>query len=447
MGTITDKFVQYLYDLTQQDFSDQVKCKSKEHLIDYLAAAYGGAGVNRKVTEEIAGDYPGDVHVIGYHKRVSMDAAILLNAFNAHVLELDDGHRNAMMHLAAPIFSGLLAVAEKKEKNLADLLKGAVIGYETAVRLGTVIQPSHKRKGFHATGTCGAIGTAMGIAAMLGYDKAGMKNVLSAAATSASGLLEVITGQSEQKPYNVAQAAAAGTNAALFGKYFSGPEDVLGGPRGFIKCFSDKSVEEELTKPQEKLGIWGAYMKPYAACRHCHAPIEAALNLRKEYDFAVTDIEAVVVTTYELAVYGHDHWSITSVGEAKMSIPYSVAAALLYHTAGADAFTEDKFRDSRACELARKVKVVSSEELTALTRERRAAIVTIHLQDGRIWENRVDYPKGEPENPISQEELEAKFVSLVTSAGYSEPYCTDILKRINGSEPMKIRDLLSAMER
>lgn len=447
MDTMTDKFVQYLYNLAQEDFSDSILYKCKEHLIDYLAAAYGGAGVNRKVTEEMAGDNPGKIHVIGCRKRADMNQAVLLNAFNAHTLELDDGHRSAMMHLAAPIFSGLLAAAEKKEKKMADLLKGAVIGYEAAVRLGTAIQPSHKKRGFHATGTCGTVGTAMGIAAMLGYDKSEMKNVLSAAATSASGLLEVITGQSEQKPYNVAQAAVAGTNAALFGKYFSGPDDVLGGPRGFIKCFSDKSREEELIKPREKLCIWGAYMKPYAACRHCHAPIEAALNLGKEYDFAPADVEAVTVTTYELAVYGHDHQSVAGAGEAKMSIPYSVAAALLYQTAGADAFTEDKFGNPRACELAGKVKVVSSEELTALSREKRAAIVTIRLQDGRILENRVDYPKGEPENPISYEELETKFILLVTSAGYNEQYCADILKMINGPAQMKVSDLLSAMER
>lgn len=445
MNTIADKFVDYLNKIIQKGFSGETIDKAREHLADYLAVTHGGYNVNRKNVEEFIKDSPGSFSVIGCNRQADINASILINAFNAHTLELDDGHRNAMMHLAAPIFSGLLAVAEREQATVGDLLKGAIVGYEAAIRLGISVQPSHKKKGFHATGTCGTVGTAMGIAAMLGYDRTEMKNVLSAAATSASGLLEAITGQSEQKPYNVAQAALSGVNAALFGKYFCGPDDVLGGARGFVNCFSDESAQEELFKPQDRLSIWGTYMKPYAACRHCHAPIEAALNLRAEQVFEIADVDTIVVTTYDLAVYGHDHCVIAGVGDAKMSIPYSVAAALLYQSAGPDVFAEDKLGNPQVCELANKVKVISSDELSAVVKKKRVAIVAIHLQDGRILENRVDYPKGEPENPICRSELESKFISLITFSGCSEQYCRNILEFVNKADRSKVNELLSIM--
>lgn len=112
----------------------------------------------------------------------------------------------------------------------------------------------------------------MAVAALLQFDESEMQNVLSASATAGAGLLEVITGKSEQKPYNIANAAVAGVNAALYGKLFAGPNDVLGGARGFARNLSSDFDIEQLLAPVKKFAIEGTYTKPYAACRHCHAP-------------------------------------------------------------------------------------------------------------------------------------------------------------------------------
>lgn len=441
MENLTVRFIDDLYRFLSGGLSDEVEEQARRCLIDYLAVTYSGCAVNAENMQPYIQDNPGSYSIYGSGDTADMQAAVMINAFNAHTLELDDGNRVAMTHLGAPIFSALLAAAEKNNLKLKDVFRGAVAGYEAAVRIGSAIQPSHKRKGFHVTGTCSTIGAAVGIAAMLEYDKKDLSCVLSAAATSGAGLLEVITGSSQQKPYNIAHAALAGINAALFGRYFAGPDDILGGERGFLRCFSDAFHEEALSGDPEKPAIARIYMKPYAACRHCHAPIEAALLLRDESDLAISEIDRIYVDTYDLAVYGHDHSRIEGTGSAKMSIPYGIAAALLYGGAGMEMFTEEKVAEPALQPVMDKVCVTSREELSALVPDKRVAIVKIVLNTGQTVEKRVDYPKGEPENPMSQKDLEDKLRSMLAYTGYSEEYADRIL-RLTKDRKTSVRQLI-----
>lgn len=257
MKNISEKFIDFIYELSQNEISEADFAQAQKCFADYIGVTIGGAKVSEERIRTYIESNKGDYTVIGHHEKMSLNSAVMLNAYNSHVLELDDGHRVAMMHLAAPIFSGLISVGEKNGCTLREILKSAVIGYEVAVRLASAIQPSHKKNGFHATGTCGTVGSALAIASLLKYNKEEIMNVLCAAATSSAGLLEAITGKSEQKPYNIANAANVGVNAALFGKYFCGPKDILGGERGFIKNMSSEYNMDLLIQKQDKMAIHG----------------------------------------------------------------------------------------------------------------------------------------------------------------------------------------------
>ena len=219
MDNISQRFVNKLYRMSGETFPEKVMEKARECFCDYLFVTFAGSKIYIEIQKRFLEEnrVTGDCQVIGHSKRADVCTAAMLNAFNAHVLELDDSHRVAMTHVGAPIFSALLGAAQMYEVTLNKLLQAAVIGYEASIRLANAIQPSHKLKGFHVSGTCCTVGCAMGIAAMLGYSEQEMRNVLSAAATSAAGLLGVSSGKSQQKPYNTANAAYAGVNAALFG--------------------------------------------------------------------------------------------------------------------------------------------------------------------------------------------------------------------------------------
>lgn len=444
MENVTVGFIDDLYDFMSNGISAEVEEQARRCFIDYLGVVCSGCAINRSRIQSFLLEHPGNYTVYGWNHTVDFHTAVLVNAFHSHLLELDDGNRVAMTHLGAPIFSTLLAVAEKENRLLKDVFYGAVAGYEAAVRIGSAIQPSHKRKGFHVTGTCSTIGSAIGTAFMLGYDQTELSNVLSAAATSGAGLLEVITGKSCQKPYNIAHAAQAGLDAALFGKYFVGPDDILGGSRGFLRCFSDEFQEKMLFGNRDNPAIMRIYRKPYAACRHCHAPIEAALLLREEASVNISEIDQILVDTYDLAVYGHDHCQVEGVNSAKMSIPYGIATAFVYGNAGMEMFTLEKTKDPALQQIMDKVHVTAREELSALVPDKRVAIVKLVLKDGQTITKRVDYPKGEPENPMNLIDLQDKLLSLLAYTGFSKEYGNQIL-RLTENRERQVKEFLESL--
>lgn len=405
---------------------------ARKVFLDYLGVAMAGFSVLKGKESQIFESASDDeCHIIGTYNTVHANIAALLNGISAHMIELDDGHRIGMVHLGAPIISALLPIAEKEKISSNDFLYGIIIGYEVAIRLACCVQPGCKLKGYHATGTCGTVGAAMAIAAALHFDKEQMKSALSAAITSAAGVLEMIEGDTEMKPYNAGRAAMDGLTAAYIGKArFKAPEDALGGKRGFLKVMTDEPKLESLTNfDTSKLMIETIYMKPYAACRHCHPEIEAALFIRKMDGFNIEEIEDIHVDTYKLAVAGHDHVDIKGVNSAKMSIPYSLAVALVCGNAGLHEYSEDCISDEKILGITQKVSVSDLDEFTALCPQKRVAEVKIRTKSND-YSYKVEYPKGEPENPISNEELELKFRDLAMFGGLTSKECDDVIEEV-----------------
>lgn len=428
-SNLTCSFLADICKMGEIDSSVPVNAIARKCLLDYFGVALAGASLLKEKERQLIDC--GNCHIIGHSFTATANTVALLNGISAHVIELDDGHRIGMLHLGAPIISALLAVAEKENLSSHDFLIGIIVGYEVAIRLACAVQPGCKLKGYHATGTCGTVGAAMGIAAALHYDFEQMKSAFSAACTSAAGLLEMIEGDTEMKPYNAGRAAMDGVMAAYIGKArFKAPEDALGGKRGFLKVMTDEPKMEYLTEfDGEKYMIETIYMKPYAACRHCHPSIEAALNIRNQPGFDINEVEQIHVDTYKLAVAGHDHTEIKGINSAKMSIPYSLAVALSTGKAGLDEFTERYISDSFIQSITDKVTVSDMDELTELCPQKRVAVVTVKTKKGD-YTLRVDYPKGEPENPLSLQELEEKFRGLAMYGGLTNEECDEVINDI-----------------
>lgn len=417
---MTDTFINNLLSIRPDKLTDKVYFAATRSFIDYLACTLAGAkSFQLDVTSPFA-----------LHCQSSMPIAALSRGMNSHVVELDDGHRKGAVHVGGTVFSALLSVAEHEKISSRDFLFGAVIGYEATVRLACAVQPGTKLRGYHATGTCGTVGASLGIAAALHYTAAQTKTTLSAAVTSAAGVLEMQEDDSGLKPYNVGRAAMDAVAAAFIGRSgLQGPKDALGGKRGFLMVMTDTPHPEFLTDfDSDTLCIEQIYQKTYAACRHAHPAIEAALALRNEVD--IEQIEKIEVRAYKLAVSGHEHTEIQGIGSAKMSIPFGVAVALVTGGAGLASYSEATTSNETILALTSKVIVIEDEDLTRLCPEKRASILTIHLSDGSTLSNRVDYPKGEPENPLTQVELEAKFRELAMFGGLSKEGCDEVINEV-----------------
>jgi 2-methylcitrate dehydratase PrpD len=419
---IADDITDYLHELNNSKISDEALMQSKRCLLDYLGVTLAGAKMlmnKEKIFLDSFKRAKGKSTVFGLGKKSSLESSIFINGLSSHMPELDDGVNSGIVHPGSPIFSSLLPVVEQLKVRGDKLLPAIVTAYEVTIMIADAIQPSHKKKGYHATGTCGTIGSAVGVAAMLGYNKQNLKNAISSAAVSASGSLKVLEDCSELKPYNIARASLNGflsANMSLCG--FIGPYDVFSGNNGFFNIMTDNvDLSKIKTCIDNTYEISKIYVKPYAACRYCHPSIDAALKIKSEQTIDHADIEKIDIRTYYWAVEKHDHTDIENISSAKMSIPYSVAVALQAGNAGLQQYTDDYIKNSDIKSLTKKISVFADETMTDSFPKKCCATVDVRLKNGTIYSSNVEYPKGEPESPLSNLEMEEKFTLLASYSG------------------------------
>ena len=428
MMTQTDYLISGIEKIIHRPVTEDELHQVKRCMLDWVGVSCGGAKLMKDRLQpflDTAGDGPCSTFIS--QRKLDLHSAAFLNGYVAHVLELDDGHRFGMLHLEAPIFSALLAVTQREQIDFEHFIKGVLVGYQTTVQLARRIQPGHKKKGYHATGTCGSVGVACAVAAALDFTDGQFESAIGAAVTRAAGLLSALDPPSEIKPYNVASAIEAGIGSAYLAKCgVKVQSDPIDGKRGFFKMYAPGYDVESLSSFANSSEILSIYFKPYASCRHCHAPAECALKLKSKYNLSAKDIEEVTVETYRLAIDGHNHTEIHSASSAKMSIPFAVATALESGCAGMNAFTEQMVNNLRILSLTKKVKVQEDEELTALSPGKRGARVIVTTTDGISYSEEVDNPLGEPEHPMSDEALVEKYFDLMNFSGTETSYSRDI---------------------
>ena len=412
------QFLQAIDSLSRKPIPHDVMARAKKSLLDYLAVTYAGARFqSEKLKRYFAFAQPeeGRFRAIGTDRNLAMAEAVFLNGLNGHALDFDDGTNSGIIHLGSPIFSLLIPLSIRESICIDDMLKAAIIGYEASYTLAITIQPGHKAMGYHATGTCGTLGAALAASYLLGFTEEERFAAFAAACVAASGMLKVLDDGSELKPYNVAKTALLALSAIRMAKAgFKGHPDPLGG-RGFFKMMTGKETAELQPILQNgTYAIMKSYTKPYASCRYTHPAVEAAIRLRDRVK--PKDVQHIDIRTYRLAVSGHDHTEIPGSYSAKMSIPYATAVAMIYGKAGLNEFTEEMVRDEEILSLTAKVHVEADEALSDAFPSVQAAIVTIQTKEAAYTE-RVDFPKGEPENPLTDTEFRARYDGLMEYAG------------------------------
>ena len=414
---VSQSFFYAIDKIAHQEIPSEVMNRARRSLLDYLAVTCAGTAFQKDKLQgffAFAQPEDGAFKAIGLKKSLALKEAVFLNGLNAHALDFDDGTNSGIIHLGSPIFSLLLPLSQRYNIGIEEMLKAAIIGYEASYTLAVSIQPQHKAMGFHATGTCGTIGATLAAAYLLGFTEEERYQAFATACVSASGMLKVLDDGSELKPYNVAKTALLSLTSLQLAKAgFKGHSDPLGGYRGFLKMMTgDENTPLKSTLLNGTYAIMKSYTKPYASCRYTHPPVEAAIHLRNRYGLKPEEIEKIKVETYSLAVSGHDHTDIASPYSAKMSTPYSTAVAFIYGKAGLKEFGEHCLVDSTVKALTQKVEVVSDEEMSRIFPEKQSAILTV-VTHGNTYSERVDFPKGEPENPMTEEEFRGRYEDLM----------------------------------
>ncbi len=449
----TRELVEFLHGLTPEQLPAEVMDCARYFLLDYLSVAVRGSQeesarcVQRMIQRIAQGTgAAGCATVIGTDIRTLPGLAAFANGTASHGIEQDDTHGGGSIHLGTTMYSVALALAETMpDLTLNDFLSAVVAGYEAAARIAMAVQPKeHYALGFHPTQTCGVFGAAITASRLLGLTLPQAQSAVGIAGSMAAGSMEFLAEGAWTKRIHPGLAAQNGIQAALLAQEgFIGPLHILEGRDGFLHGYSRHAMAQRLTDGLgESFEILRTAVKPHACCRYMQGPIDAILQIMREHPIGAGEIATIEVAMLEAG------WGIVceprekkyhpeSIVDAQFSMPFGAAVAVLCGAAGLDQFTPEYIASPAVRRLMGKVVLMKDGRLEETFPREWPARVTIETTDGGRYEKSVRYPKGDPENPLTWDEMAAKFRSL-TSPVLSGDSCDWIIEHLEDSKPAEL---------
>lgn len=340
-----------------------------------------------------------------------------------HILETDDLHRESVVHPGCVVVPAAFALAEKHGLGGRDLLIAILHGFEAAARVGMAVGPAHYRI-WHNTATCGPFGAALAAASLLKLDDDAAMHALGNAGSQSSGLWQFLETGAMTKHLHAGHAAEAGVRAAeLAALGFTGPARILEGEKGFFRATCpDADPDAVLRAPDAEWQLVRTSIKPWPSCRHTHPTIDAGEELRARMiaDGVASDaIAEIEIGTYQAALDVCDRPVATSDYEAKFSLQHTIAAALTCPLVDFEAFGDKARADCRA--LAARVKVRLAEPWASAYPASWGGRVVVRLASGAEYAAERTHAKGDPEAPLSRDEMIAKARMLLAHGHAQDP--------------------------
>ena len=412
---LLDTLAEFAQSCGSRRFDDEVVHHAKRAVIDWYAALIPGAIVapammlERALAEDL--DRGGANLALG--RRATVRTAALINGTAAHTVEFDDIFKFGIYHPGAPTISAALAAAQHQNASGDALLRAVIAGYEISTRIGAAMGRAHY-KYWHNTGTIGVFGSTPSVGLLFGLKRDQLVHAMATVTTFAAALQQAFRMDSMSKPLHAGRAAEAGVLAALAAREgVIGSLDVIDGDAGFGVAMGDGP---DWSKAVSTLGtdwhVCKMTFKNHGCCGHTFASIDAALALKEKLSLVPADIKHVRVATYKAALDVADIKQPRTAAEAKFSTGYVVSNALVHGSVRLNAFDADRLGDPITRGLMARTELVIDPELDATFPNQRAARVTIETHDGRKETFYQPNRKGDPELPLSDRDVEDKFVEL-----------------------------------
>jgi 2-methylcitrate dehydratase PrpD len=416
---LIDTIAEYVVQERTRLLSGDVVHHTKRALIDWFAALLPGGvlapstNLERALREDIG---HGGALLYPSGKCATLRTAALMNGTASHVVEFDDIFRDGIIHPGSPVIAAALAAAQHAGRGGDMLLRAVVAGYEVSTRIAIAVNPAHY-KFWHTTGTVGTIGAAAAVGLVLDLDREKMAHALATSATMAAGLQQAFRSDAMSKPLHAGRAAEGGALAALAAaEGVTGASDILEGPAGFGEAMSRNcDWSKVIDGLGERYNITRMTFKNHGCCGHTFAAVDAILTLRDCYHPDVSKIRRIRVATYKTALEVTGASSPSTAFEAKFSTPYCVSSALVHGSLRLDAFERERLQEAQVRELMTRVELSVDPALDAAFPGRRAAKVAIEMIDGTSIEHLQPTRKGDPDDPLSDADLEHKFLELAGS--------------------------------
>lgn len=393
---------------------------ARNAVLDWFATMLAGcvhppATILAKAFEAEGGDGRALCYVTG--GTMAPRTAALINGTASHIVEFDDIFRDGGYHPGSPTIAAALALAQHRNVGMEPFLRAVIGGYELGCRLSLAVQPSHYRY-WHSTATIGTMGAAAAAAMLLGCDDAKIGAAVAIASSFAGGHQQNMQGEGMVKAMHPGHAAEAGMLAAYAaaGGATASPE-ALSGAVGYAAATSDGAGNWDAAL--EGVGDWTPItrmtVKNHGCCGHIFPSLDGMRAMRAQYGFGPDDIAAIDVRGYGGTKTLCDNPDPATAQQARFSLQYCLAADMVLGGVRLAAFSPEALADTRLRRLMPKISVEIDAELAAAYPRQRMARLRVTLTDGRVLEHFQQTRKGDPEDPLTQAELVAKFDELTAA--------------------------------
>jgi 2-methylcitrate dehydratase PrpD len=414
----TQDLAEFVGETSFSDLPSEVIRKAKGIVLDTLGCGIAGYTLASHefhwifdLVKEMGGNPESTVFLEGM--KTSTPQAALVNGAVIHTVDFDDTHMGSIAHLGAPVVSTTLALGEKVGADGPSLITAMVLAYEVAGRIGKAIMLSHY-KYWHPTATLGTIAAGVVSSKLLGMKAEEVEQAISLAADGASGMRYCIDFGDFSKSLHPGMAAWHGIMAAqIIRKGATGPRGLLEYKSGFCEAYSDEPKIKALT---ENLGTFYETLtdslKAFPTILISHTPVQATIKLMNTENLRLEDVQSIHLRVTPTAPGQGLNYSPDSPLAARLSIPYCVSMAATEGHISMEQFREDKIMDPKIREFMKKITVEPAPEFHQKYPGTLAAHVEIQTKDGRRFKDESIYPKGHPQNPMTDDEIKEKFRSL-----------------------------------
>ncbi|SAL53631.1 MmgE/PrpD family protein [Caballeronia choica] len=423
-STVAQTFARFCTGLDYEALPPLVVERAKHFFIDYIAIALRGSMLDSSRPMRMlaaARPIPGGATLFGRPDTVHAAWAALANGMAAHSMELDDTFLPGSIHNESFVFSPALALAEERGASGKRFIVAVVAGFEVACRVAAALKPAvTNARGFHPTGTTGALGAAATSATLLGLDAAQVTNALGVACSQAAGLLEFVTDGAWTKRFHGGWASHAGMIAAELAQHgITAPPTSIEGKFGYLHAYSGDPLPQALSAGEgETLAIAQTALKYYPCNYYIQSINDSVLQLAARADLPLEAIESIVVYTVQAAMPLvcepiEQKRRPRLMIDAQFSVPFNVALGLVKRRVSFVDFTPAEFISPEIERLMDRVTCHVDPALDAQYPQAWPARVEITLADGRTLVAATQYAKGDPRNPLSLDEVIAKHRSIV----------------------------------
>ena len=450
--SISRQIAEFALGLKYEDLPENVVNEVKRYLYDSVGCAYGGyhtKDVNILRDIYLGMEGKGEATLLGFGDKMPAVNATLVNSLMVRALDFNDIYWKEDPSHPSDLIPAALAVGEMVDASMKEVIVAIVLAYEFEQRMCLFAVPGvRERKWHHATLTQFVSPIVAGRLLGLTVDQMVMAIGINGSHNHTIGC--PTAGKLTMMKNTVdPMSVQSGVFAALMAqKGYSGTEAVFEGKEGFMDCFGpDWDNDMLLAGLGDSFKILECSMKAFPTEALTHTHISATLNVVRGNNISYDQIEKVTVTSIARAcdiLFDAHKYRPESRETADHSLPYCIAAALVDHQITTDSFSDEKMKDKRIWEVIDKIKGVASEEFEKMFPAKQPSKVVVKTTDGKEYSEYLEYPKGDPREPMTMDDLTAKFNSLSNSLLTPERQ-TEIKDAIFACEDMNVRDLMQKL--